>query len=158
MGVHYYVMEYKHNPPTLAELRAYRKPIRHAHQEARLAFSSLERFAVKVTQGIGSVGFFFILIIWTLGWLLWNLYGPTELRFDPAPAFVIWIFASNIMQLVFLPLIMTGQNLESKFAEQRAQADFEINQKAEHEIEVIIAHLENQNELLLELIRKVERR
>ena len=34
----------------------------------------------------------------------------------------------------------------------------EINQKAEHEVEVIIAHLENQNELLLELIKKVERR
>ena len=36
--------------------------------------------------------------------------------------------------------------------------DFEVNKKSEHEIEVIIAHLENQNELLLELMRKVERR
>jgi uncharacterized membrane protein len=53
---------------------------------------------------------------------------------------------------------MVGQNLEGKFAEHRAQADFEINKKAEHEIEVILAHLENQNELLLELVRKVERR
>lgn len=151
-------MEYKHNPPTLAELRAYRKPIKHAHVEARLASSPPERLAVKITHGVGTIGFFFILTIWTLGWLLWNLYGPLELRFDPAPAFVIWLFASNIIQLVLLPLIMVGQNLEGKFAEQRAQADFEINQKAEHEIEVIIAHLENQNELLLELIRKVERR
>lgn len=151
-------MEYKHNPPTLAELRAYRKPIKHPHKEARLSFSSLERFAVKVTQSIGTIGFFFVLSVWTLVWLVWNLYGPIELRFDPAPAFVIWLFASNIIQLVLLPLIMTGQNLEGKFAEQRAQADFEINQKAEHEIEVVIAHLENQNELLLELVRKVERK
>ena len=151
-------MEYKHNPPTLAELRAYRKPIKHPHREARLTFSPLERFAVKITHGVGTIGFFFILTTWTLVWLLWNLYGPLKLRFDPAPAFVIWLFASNIIQLVLLPLIMVGQNLESKFAEQRAEADFEINQKAEHEIEIIIAHLENQNELLLELIRKTERR
>ena len=151
-------MEYKHNPPTLAELRSYRKPIRHAHEEARRAFSYLERFAVKVTRGVGTIGFFFFLASWTLIWLAWNLYGPIEWRFDPAPAFVIWLFMSNIIQLILLPLIMVGQNLESKFAEQRAQEDFEINQKAEHEIEVIIAHLENQNELLLELIRKVERR
>ncbi len=151
-------MEYKHNPPALAELRIYRKPIKNPHTEARVAFSPLERLAIKITHGVGTTGFFLVLVFWTLGWLFWNLYGPSGLRFDPAPAFVIWLFASNIIQLVLLPLIMVGQNLEGKFAEQRAQADFEINQKAEHEIEIIIAHLENQNELLLELIRKVERR
>ena len=151
-------MEYKHNPPTLAELRAYRKPITHPHKEARKAFSRLEHLAVQITQGVGTVGFFLVLSIWTVSWLLWNIYGPIGLRFDPAPAFVIWLVTSNIIQLVLLPLIMVGQNLESKFAEQRAQADFEINQKSEHEIEVIIAHLENQNELLLEMIRKVERK
>lgn len=118
----------------------------------------MEHFAIKVTKSIGTIGFFLILSLWTLIWLLWNIYGPLKFRFDPAPAFVIWLFASNIIQLVLLPLIMVVQNLESKFAEQRAEADFEINQKAEHEIEVIIAHLENQNELLLELIRKVDRR
>src|SRR3989344_4959664 len=151
-------MEYKHNPPTLVELRAYRKPVTHSHMAARAAFSPLERFAVKITHGVGTIGFFSLLVLWTVGWLLWNLFGPLEMRFDPAPAFVIWLFTSNIIQLVLLPLIMVGQNLEGKFAEWRAEADFEINKKAEHEIEVIIAHLENQNELLLELIRKVERR
>ena len=151
-------MEYKHNPPTLAELRTYRKPIRDTRIEIKTSFSPLDRLAVRITHGVGTIGFFFILALWTLGWLFWNLYGPLEWRFDPAPAFVIWLFTSNIIQLVLLPLVMVGQNLEGKFAEGRAEADFEINQKAEHEIEIIIAHLENQNELLLELIRKVERR
>ena len=151
-------MEYKHNPPTLAELRQYRAPIKNPHKEARLSFSFLERFALLVTRLVGSMGFFFILSIWTFGWLLWNTVGPIELRFDPAPAFVIWLFVSNIIQLILLPLVMVGQNIESKFSESRAQADFEINRKSEHEIEVIIAHLENQNELLLELARKIDRK
>lgn len=151
-------MEYKHNPPTLAELREYRSPIKHPLEEARSHFSALERFSLIVTHFVGTIGFFFILLAWTLGWLIWNVYGPVELRFDPAPAFVIWLFSSNVIQLVLLPLIIVGQNLEGKFAEQRADADFEINQKAEHEIEIIVAHLENQNELLLELIKKVDRR
>lgn len=151
-------MEYKHNPPTLAELRAYRNPIKHPYREARISFSPMERFAVGITRGVGTVGFFLVLALWTMGWLCWNLFAPVEWRFDPAPAFVIWLFASNIIQLVLLPLIMVGQNLEGKFAEHRAEADFEINKKAEHEVEVIIAHLENQNELLLELLRKIERR
>ena len=134
-------MEYKHNPPTLAELRAYRNPVKHSYMETKASFSPLERFAAKTTHGVGTMSFFFILTFWTLGWIFWNLYGPLEWRFDPAPAFVIWLIISNIVQLLLLPLIMVGQNLEGKFAERRAQADFEIDQKAGHEIEVIIAHL-----------------
>ena len=151
-------MEYKHNPPTLSELRAHRKPIKHHYEEVVISFSLLERLAVKVTHGVGTLGFFFALSIWTFGWILWNIYGPIELRFDPAPAFGIWLIISNIIQLVLLPLIMVGQNLEGKFAEQRARADFEINKKTEHEVEIIIAHLENQNELLLELTRRIDRK
>lgn len=151
-------MEYKHNPPTLAELRSLRQPIRQPHMEARSGFGPLERFAIKMTRAVGSMGFFLLLSLWTLLWVAWNLLAPIELRFDPAPAFFIWLFTSNILQLILLPLIMVGQNLEDKYAEKRAQADFEINKKAEHEIEVIIAHLENQNELLLELARKIDRK
>lgn len=151
-------MEFKHNPPSLAEIRGYRKPVRHQREEARVSFSPLERFALQVTRAVGTMGFFFFLLIWTATWLLWNILAPVEMRFDPGPAFVIWLFTSNVIQLILLPLIMVGQNLEGKFAEKRSQDDYEINRKAEHEIEVIIAHLENQNELLLEVIRKIEKR
>jgi uncharacterized membrane protein len=151
-------MEYKHNPPTLLELRSHRKPIVHSHKETRDSFSPLERLALKVTHGVGTINFFLILAFWTAGWLLWNIYTPPSWHFDPAPAFVIWLIISNIIQLILLPLIMVGQNLESKFAERRAQADYDIDKQSEYEVEVIIAHIENQNELLLELIRKVERK
>jgi uncharacterized membrane protein len=150
-------MEYKHNPPTLLELRQKRKPIRNDRSEHHESLSNSERFAVFIHRHIGSLGFFFLIIFWTIAWLIWNILAPDGYRFDPAPAFVIWIFASNILQLVLLPVIMVGQNIEGRAAEWRAQMDFNINKKAEHEIEVIIAHLENQNEMLLELIRKVER-
>lgn len=151
-------MEYKHNPPTLTELRQYRKPLKNDRLEHLKLLSSTEKFAVYIHKLVGSLGFFLLLIVWTILWLGWNIVGPLEYRFDPAPAFVIWLFASNILQLILLPVIMVGQNIEGRASESRAEMDFEINQKAEHEIEVIIAHLENQNELLLELMRKVERR
>ncbi|MCR4279758.1 MAG: DUF1003 domain-containing protein [Candidatus Zambryskibacteria bacterium] len=151
-------MEYKHNPLPLSELKQNRVQVKVTRKEAEVFFSTLERFALIVTRAVGTMGFFFILTFWTVGWLLWNLWAPIELRFDPAPAFVIWLFASNVIQLILLPLVMVGQNLEGKFAEQRAQADYEINKKSEQEVEVIIAHLENQNELLLELARKIDRK
>ena len=150
-------MEYKHNPPTLAEIRQSRKPLKNDRIQHLMSLSKTERFAVFMHYKIGSLGFFFLILFWTIVWLSWNIFAPVELRFDPAPAFVIWLFASNILQLILLPIIMVGQNIEGRAAEWRAKMDFEINQKAEHEIEVIIAHLENQNELLLELIKKVER-
>ncbi len=123
-----------------------------------MSLSLSERFAVFIHTHVGSIGFFFLVLIWTIAWLGWNLYAPLEYRFDPAPAFVIWLFASNILQLVLLPVIMVGQNIEGRAAEWRSQMDFEINQKAEREVEAILAHLENHNELLLEILRKIERK
>jgi uncharacterized membrane protein len=151
-------MEYKHNPPTLHELRETRKPLINYRKQHQASLSASERFAAFFHKRIGSMSFFFLLLLWTLGWLAWNIFAPVGMRFDPAPAFVIWLFASNILQLIFLPIIMVGQNIEDRAAEWRAENDFEINKKAEHEIEVIIAHLENQNEMLLEVMRKIDKR
>ncbi|MBI2086968.1 MAG: DUF1003 domain-containing protein [Candidatus Zambryskibacteria bacterium] len=151
-------MEYKHNPPTLAELRQRRRPVRNDRIQHLMSLSASEKFAVYMHRMVGSLGFFFLIFFWTIIWLAWNMFGPVELRFDPGPAFVIWLFASNILQLILLPIIMVGQNIEGRAAEWRAQMDFEINQKAENEVEVIIAHLENQNELLLELVRKIDKK
>jgi uncharacterized membrane protein len=150
-------MQYKHQTESLEEIRAKHKSVRGALTEAHSSLSSLENFALVVTEKVGSIGFFFLLLAWTLGWLLWNVFAPAEMRFDPAPAFVVWLFVSNVIQLILLPLIMVGQNLENRADERRAEADFHINAKTEKEVETIIAHLENQNELLLELVRKVER-
>lgn len=151
-------MEYRHNPPTLEEVRASRPILRNPVREVKLGLSPLEKFALWITHKVGTMGFFILLAVWTFGWLIWNLMAPVDMRFDPAPAFVAWLFISNMIQLVLLPLIMVGQNLEGKVADQRAQADFEVNRKTEGEVEVIIAHLENQNELLLELVKKIDRK
>ncbi|MSR87610.1 MAG: DUF1003 domain-containing protein [Candidatus Zambryskibacteria bacterium] len=123
-----------------------------------MALTGSEKFTVYIHRKIGSLGFFFLILIWTTPWLAWNIFAPAAMRFDPAPAFAIWLFVSNILQLILMPVIMVGQNIEGRAAEWRAQMDFEINQKAEREVEIIIAHLENQNELLLELARKIEGR
>jgi len=52
---------------------------------------------------------------------------------------------------------MVGQNLQGRHSELRAEADFEINQKAEREIETVLEHLSSQSELMLEILRRIER-
>ena len=123
----------------------------------RESFTRLERFAVWITNHIGTMGFFFIILSWTSLWLLWNVSAPLKLRFDTVPAFELWLFISNMLQLFFLPLIMIGQNLERRHAELRAENDFEINLKSQEDIEVILKQLKKQEELVSKILERLEK-
>jgi uncharacterized membrane protein len=141
---------------TVAEMKKNRKPIRNVNIEHKENLSGLEKIAIWITDHVGTMGFFLLIFAWTAFWLSWNTLGPEKAQFDPFPAFVLWLFISNMIQIFLMPLIMIGQNLQSRHAEARAEADFEINTKAETEIETILAHLENQNELILQILHKIE--
>ena len=84
-----------------------------------------------------------------------NLLAPDQYKFDPPMGFIFWLFLSNLIQILLMPLIMVGQNLHGQHAEARAEHDLEINIKAEQEIEVILHHLEHQNEILITMLRKL---
>jgi uncharacterized membrane protein len=103
--------------------------------------SPLDRLALWITLRVGSMGFFVIIFIWTVSWLSWNILAPRAVRFDPYPGFVLWLFISNMIQLFLMPLILIGQNLQSKESDQRAKNDYKINLKAEAEIQAIRASL-----------------
>ncbi len=144
-------------PLPLKELRKLRKPIRNVNVERKRSLTPLERFAVWITDHIGSMGFFIIIVVWTFTWLGWNTLGPRTSRFDPFPAFVLWLFISNMLQIFLMPLIMIGQNLQGAHAEARAQSDYDVNVKAEREVEAILLHLERQNDLILRILDHLEK-
>ena len=104
------------------------------------------------------IRFFLIIFCWTILWLCWNALGPASMRFDPFPAFVLWLFISNMVQIFLMPLIMVGQNLQGRHAERRAEADFEVNTRSEREIEAILVHLERQNQLMLQILQRLDER
>ena len=145
-----------HQPPTLDELKHLRRRMRRVDIAEKEKLSRLERMALFIADHIGSAGFFVILFCVTMSWLGWNTLAPDGMRFDPYPAFVLWLFIINIFQIMLMPLIMISQNLSSRHAEARAEADFEINTKAEYEIEVVLQHLENQNDMIIQILEKLE--
>jgi len=132
------------------------RPIRNVNADHRKSLSHLELFAVWITDKVGSMGFFIVVFAWTIFWLGWNTLGPKESRFDPYPAFVLWLFLSNVLQIFLMPLIMIGQNLQGRHSEARAESDFEVNVKAETEIETILLHLERQTDLMLKILHHLE--
>jgi len=145
-----------HEPLRFEELKALRKPLRNINIEHKEKLSQLDKLALFVTNRVGTMGFFLIVFAWTVFWLSWNIFSSPELRFDPYPAFVMWLFISNMIQIFLMPLIMVGQNLQARHSEARTEADFDINTKSEREIETIVQHLENQNDLILKILNRLE--
>ncbi|GAC1618496.1 MAG: hypothetical protein NVS9B13_06460 [Candidatus Acidiferrum sp.] len=145
-------------PKSLDEIKPLPKSLRNVNIAHHESLKKLEKLALFITNRVGSMGFFLFVFAWTALWLSWNTLAPQPLRFDPFPAFVLWLFISNVIQLMLMPLIMVGQNLQGRHSEARAESDFNVNVKAENEIEVIIRRLENQNQLILKILRHLEER
>jgi uncharacterized membrane protein len=143
-------------PISLESLRKQRKPLHDVNKEVRKQLKALDKLALWITERVGTMGFFLIILTWTVLWLGWNIIVPKQLKFDPPMAFVFWLFISNMIQILLMPLIMVGQNLQGRHAEARAESDLEVNIKAEREVEAILQHLEYQNEILLALVRKMD--
>lgn len=97
--------------------------------------SRLDRFALWITKRVGTLQFFLIIAFWSWGWLLWNTLAPKPWRFDPYPAFALWLFISNLLQILLMPLMLVGQNLLGRHSEIRAESDFKVNVKALKELE-----------------------
>jgi len=144
-------------PISIQQIKDTHIPSRNVNIRHRERLSKLDKLAVWITKKVGSMGFFMIVFTWSAVWLAWNTLAPVHLRFDPFPAFVLWLFISNMLQIFLMPLIMVGQNLQSRHSEIRAEEDCLINKKAEIEIETILTHLENQDKLILQILARMEK-
>ena len=136
-------------------------PIANANDVFDKGLTPLDKLAAKITDKVGSMGFFLLIFAWTIVWTGYNIIA-TEIpslhwkAFDPFPAFVAYLLISNVIQILLMPLIMVGQNVQSRHSEIRAQLDFEINQKAEKEIMVVLKNLEHNTDLVIHLMRHLE--
>ena len=139
--------------PRLREIRQ-RHPLRNTYREVMAGLGKLDLLAIWITENVGTMGFFLLILIWTILWLGWNFLAPPRLQFDPPMGFVFWLFISNMIQILLMPLIMVGQNLQGQHAEARAEHDLDVNIKAEQEIEMILQHLERQNDMLIAMLEK----
>lgn len=123
----------------LVELKKLKKPV-NANVKHKESLSPLDKVAVFITSLVGTM---WCAIVFTL---LALVSLPDAIRGGKA-TIISWI-AQTFLQLVLLSVIMVGQNLQNKHSEARADADFDIDTKAELEIETILQHLENQNDVL----------
>ena len=137
----------KHQTIPLEELKKIKKPV-NANVKHKENLKLLDKVAVFITSLVGTM---WCAIAFTL---LALVSLPDAIRGGKA-TIISWV-AQTFLQLVLLSVIMVGQNLQNKHSEARAEADFDVNVKAELEIETILQHLENQNETMLEIMKKID--
>ena len=131
---------------TIADLRAEFAPIVNTNEIHQSKLSKTDKLALFIVKRVGTMGFFYLCAV----------FVTIPLIFAPAMP-VIQYVSSGYLQLILLPLIMVGQNLQGRHAELRAQHDYETNIKAEKEIEAILLHLEKQDEMMLEILKRIEK-
>ena len=124
-----------------------------AHQKS---LTTVEKFAIFITDKVGTMGFFFIIFIWTLIWMGWNIFAPETSKFDPFPAFVTWLFISNVIQIFLMPLIMIGQNLQGRHAELMAERHYKADITADKHVDEIKKMMGEQTKLLKLILEKLE--
>ena len=131
---------------TIADLRRDFAPIQNTNEIHKSRLSKTDKVALFITNKIGTMGFLYACIILVTVPLLL----PTTMP-------VIQYMSSGYLQLILLPLILIGQNLQGRHAELRAQHDYETNVKAEKEIEAVLLHLEKQDEMMLDILKRIEK-
>ena len=68
---------------------------------------------------------------------------------------ILWI-SSSFLQLVLLPVIIVGQNIQAKAADKRAEDTFNDADAVLHESHHIQKHLEAQDQRILEILKAVQ--
>ena len=75
-------------PPSLAEVKKRRRPLRNVYKEIGEAVGPLDRLALWITERVGTMGFFLAIAAWTIVWLGWNWLVPARLQFEIGRAHV----------------------------------------------------------------------
>lgn len=114
-----------------------------------------DRIALLVTTAIGTMYAVYLFAIFMAGWMLWQTYFNGK-PFDAYP-FAFLLFLGNIVQLLLMPLIMVGQNLQARHSELRAEEEYQTTITSYHDIEHILKHLDAQDEELLKQSRLLEK-
>lgn len=100
-----------------------------------------QRIADRVAAFGGSWTFIFLFLGLMLLWMTWNVMVGRVQRFDPFP-FILLNLALSCVAAVQAPVIMMSQNRAADKDRANAQADYEINLKAEMEVMALHAKID----------------
>ncbi len=106
------------------------------------------RIAAWITRRVGSMWAFYIATIFQFGWIGLSIVGV--ITFDPYP-FAFLLFLSSLAQLIFMFIIMVGQEVLGRAGDKRAQQTYLDAEAVLHECARLQEHLTAQDRLIVSI-------
>jgi uncharacterized membrane protein len=122
-----------------------------AYQKVQAGLTFQDRIALLITGAIGTMYAVYVFAVFMVGWMLFQV-ASGKAAFDPYP-FAFLLFLGNIVQLLLMPLIMVGQNLQGRHAEARSEEEYDTVEKIFHDLGQTMGHLDAQDQELLRQTR-----
>ncbi len=135
----------------LAKLRQVRRRLAHArHRDIVGEFHERRTFGQRAADAfanaVGSWWFIIIQSILLAAWIVLNITAWVR-HWDPYP-FILLNLALSFQAAYAGPIIMMSQNRAAELDRVQARADYQVNQKAEAEIEELLTLLRTNNAIL----------
>jgi uncharacterized membrane protein len=119
----------------LAELRTLRRGLRGRGKTSASQLTAGQKIADTVAATMGSWRFIIIQSIILLFWIILNITAYVK-QWDPYP-FILLNLALSFQAAYAAPFIMMSQNRQQDIDRKQAENDYQINIKAELEIELL---------------------
>jgi uncharacterized membrane protein len=130
-------------------------PVRDLNREVDRHITLADRIGSDFARLIGSWVFVLAQVGIMVLWLLLNVVGFLK-HWDPYP----FQFLNLILSLeaaIWVSLVLMAMNRQADRERLRAQHDYELDVKAEEETKALMNHLMHQDEILLQLVNRLDR-
>jgi uncharacterized membrane protein len=150
------------NQPNVTE-KWERARIRHSHRHPPVRNINLiqaetlttgQRIADRLAMVMGSWTFIIVQSVMLVVWISINVAAYIN-HWDPYP-FILLNLALSFQAAYAAPIIMMSQNRQAAKDRLMAEQDYVVNIKAEEEVKSIMAHLEQQDEVMIDILRRIE--
>ena len=132
-----------------------RRVSRNINEELAIRTTTLEHIADVIAEFSGSITFLALNALWFFLWIVWNTL-PRVPHFDPYPFGFLTMVVS--LEAIFLSIfVLVSQNRQTAKDRLRADAEYEVNLKAELEITHLHEKVDYLTEELLKRMPRPER-
>ena len=130
-------------------------PVRDLNREIDSRTTFAGRVAEDFARIVGSWTFVVVQIVVMLIWLALNLLSIIN-HWDPYPfQFLNLVLVFEVV--VWASLVLMSLNRQAEHERMRAQHDYELDVKAEEELKALMNHLMHQDEILLQIVNRLDR-
>lgn len=144
-GMHLKFPYFKHDHPQVIDV----------NKVADEQLTTGQRIADKVASGMGSWRFIIIQTTILVLWAILNSVGWWSWKWDIYP-FIAMNLLLSCQAAYAAPVIMMSQNRQAEKDRLTAQNDYTTDCKGEEEIRHIMNHLDHQDDLILQIVKRLE--